>query len=200
MTRFLPFSVIAASLALVACVDTTGLSAESSRTPHPKTNPAASVVVTEYADLQCPACRAAYSMVSEPLVEKYGTRIRFDFAHFPLQTAHPYALAAAEASECAADQGKFWEFVAIDFERQDQLSRDALDDWAQELKLDMDVFGRCTKSHIKRDEILASYNEGVEMGVQGTPTFFVNGVRVESTIDALSAAIDAQLAKTQMQL
>lgn len=200
MKRLLPLSLAALSLALAACVDTTGLSAESSRSAHPKTNANASVVVTEYGDLQCPACRSAFAMLINPLVEKYGTRISLEFEHFPLQTIHPYALPAAEASECAADQGKFWEYIDLVYMNQDKLNRDALAQWATQLQLDMDTFGRCTKSHIKRETILADYEEGSENGVQGTPTFFVNGAKVEATMDALSAAIDAQLAARQTQL
>jgi protein-disulfide isomerase len=200
MKRFLPLSLAVLTLALAACVDTTGLSPTSSRTPNPKTNANASVVVTEYGDLQCPACKGAYTLLVGPLIEKYGMRIRFEFKHFPLQTVHQYAMLAAEASECAADQGKFWEFVDMNYLHQEDLSRDRPAVWAKDLGLDADLFDRCAKSHIKRKEILADYDEGVAKGVQGTPTFFVNGEQVNSTMEDLSAAIDAQLAKTQQQL
>lgn len=191
MKHFLALSVL--SLSLAACVDTTGLSAESSRPVHPATSENALVTVSEYADLQCPACKAAHTLLVGPLVEQYGTQIRYEFHHFPLMSIHRYAMDAAQASECAADQGKFWEFVDIAFENQDSLTPQALDQWGDELDLDADLYERCRDSGIKRDLVQASYDEGRAMGVSGTPTFFVNGERVDSTMEALSAAIDAGL-------
>ncbi len=189
MKKFAPITFVL-SLTLAACVDTTGISADSSKAAHPSTDANATVTVTEYGDLQCPSCRAAQDLVVKPLITKYGKQIRFEFKQFPLRAMHPYALIAAEASECAADQGKFWEFIDLVFTNQTSLSEDALYGWAEELKLDMDLFGRCVKSHIKRDVILAEYDAGQELGVSGTPTFFVNGKKIESTIAAISAAVD----------
>jgi protein-disulfide isomerase len=186
------------SLALVACVDTTGLTGDL-KSP-PKGNPNSLVVVQEYADLQCPACGAAYPQIVKPLLEKYGSRVRFEFHHFPLRSLHRYALDAAEAAECAADQWKFWEFIDRDFTEQSKLNKEQLTEWGKELNLDMDLFDRCRRSHIKKDAILASYDEGVAKGVQGTPTFFVNGKQVPSTLDDLSKAIDDALAATMRRL
>jgi protein-disulfide isomerase len=186
--------LLAAPLALLAaCVDTTGLTSTIHTDVHPSTSQNALVTVTEYADLQCPACRSAHGTLVQPLIEKYGTKIAYDFRHFPLSSIHRYAMEAAEASECAADQGKFWEFVDNDYENQTDLSSDTLRDWAKDLGLDEDLFGRCLDSHIKRKAIQASYDEGSAKGVQGTPTFFVNGQQTVATIQDLSAAIDAAL-------
>lgn len=189
--RTLLFS--AAFLALVACVDTTGLSATIHQDVHPDTAQNALVTVTEYADLQCPACRSAHASLTKPLIEKYGTRIGYDYRHFPLSSIHRFAMEAAEASECAADQGKFWEFVDHDYEHQEDLSSDTLRDWAKDLGLDVDLFDRCVSSHIKRKAIQASYDEGSAKGVQGTPTYFVNGQQTTATMEELSKAIDAAL-------
>jgi protein-disulfide isomerase len=194
------FLAIAVTLTLAACVDTTGLSADSSKTPHPSTDANAVVTLTEYGDLQCPACRAAYSQLTEPLVAKYGKQIRFEFKQFPLTSIHRYAMEAAEASECAADQGKFWEFVNLDYTEQEKLNSDQLGVWAEQLDLDMDLFDRCRDSHIKRDAIMAEYDAGKAMGVGGTPSFFVNGERVESTTEALVNAIDTALGSTATRL
>jgi protein-disulfide isomerase len=102
-------------------------------------------------------------------------------------------MAAAEASECAADQGKFWEFLDYDYTHQDELSTSALEDWGKQLGLDTALYDRCRASHIKKKMIMAQESEGEGLGVQGTPTFFVNGKQVESTVDALGKAItDAQ--------
>lgn len=191
---------IAVTLTLVACVDKTGLSAASSKTQHPSTDANAVVTVTEYGDLQCPACRTAYTVLDKPIIEKYGKKIRFEFKQFPLTSLHQYAMEAAEASECAADQGKFWEFVDLDYTEQDKLNSAQLDVWGKQLGLDMDLFDRCRASHIKRDAITADYDAGKALGVAGTPTFFVNGEKVESTIDAISNAIDAHLGSAASRL
>jgi protein-disulfide isomerase len=176
-------------LLLSACgVDTTGLSAESTRTA--AGNPSSSVVVMEFADLQCPACKIAYESLKKPLLEKYGNRVRFEFRHFPLQSIHRYAMSLAEGSECAADQGKFWEFIEQAYAKQSQTTYIGAA-VAEELKLDMELFTRCTKSHIKKPTILSEYDAGIKMQVQGTPTFFVNGKKVPSTMDDLSKAIEA---------
>lgn len=187
--RLLPLATLGLCLALAACVDTTGLSASSSRIP--KGNPNAAVVVSEFADLQCPACKAAHTVITQPLVEKYGNQIRFEFRHFPLRNIHRFALDLAEGAECSADQGKFWEFVDAAFAKQEELKKGSITEWAASLSLDMDLFGRCTASHIKRPTILAEYDQGTAAGVRGTPTYFVNGTQVDSTMEALSEAIDA---------
>lgn len=195
MKHFL-FPLIASSLILASCVNTTGLSAESRR--ETKGNPAASVMVVEYSDLQCPACRMTHAAVTKPLLEKYGDRIRFEFRHFPLITTHTYALDAAQAAECAADQGKFWEFIDIAYARQDNLNRNVLPQWAKDAGVqDADLFSRCLASGIKRKTILSDLEAGKAQGVQGTPTFFVNGRKVETTLPALSAAIEEALTKTE---
>ncbi len=178
-------------LALTACVDTTGLSGELKHAV--RGNASAPVVLAEYADIECPACRAAHLTLNTPLLEKYGAQVRFEFRHFPLRNIHRYAMDLAEATECAADQGKFWEYVDLAYDKQAELKKGSTVEWATQLKLDMDTFGRCTRSHIKREAILAEYESGRKLGVTGTPTYFVNGKRVESTIDDISAAIDAAL-------
>jgi protein-disulfide isomerase len=192
--RLLIPSALLGVVLLSACstVDTTGISATSSRGPHPKTNLNASVTVTEFGDLQCPACRGAQPIVKQ-IIEKYGEQIKFEFKHFPLQAIHPYTMVDAEASECAADQGKFWEYEELAYEKQPDLNNEAPAAWAKQLGLNMDLFGRCTQSHIKKSEILADYDEGSKLGVNGTPTFFVNGQKVQSTVESIMAAIDASL-------
>ncbi len=190
MRRFLP--LLALPLFLVACVDTTGLSPDSSRGPHPSSNANAAVVVTEYGDVQCPACRAAHEVIIKPLLEKHGATIRYEFHHFPLRSIHRYALVAAMASECAADQGKFWEYLDKAYTDQPTLTEKRLGEWATELGLDRTLFDRCLASEIKEDVVIADYNQGRALGVQGTPTFFVNGERVESDLKAIEAAITAK--------
>jgi protein-disulfide isomerase len=178
---------------LSACtaVDTTGLSPDSTKMP--KGSSTALVTVTEYGDLQCPACKAAHEILNKPLLEKYGTRIRFEFKQFPL-AMHPYAMKAAMASECAADQGKFWEFLDLTYLKQADMSNTVFNGWADELSLDAALFDRCLSSGIKKKTVQADYKEGESLGVNSTPSYFVNSVRVnENTIQALSTAVDQAL-------
>lgn len=173
---------------------------ESSRSPHPESNPNATVVVWEFADLQCPACRAAHEKIVKPVLEAHGADIRYEFRHFPLRSIHRYALDAAEAAECAADQGKFWEFVDYAYEHQADLNQDALLVWAKALDLNSELLETCWKSRSKKSLIFAEYEEGRTMGVGGTPTFFVNGERVEPGFDTLSAAIEERLGAMKQKL
>ena len=182
-------------LFLTACG---GGDATSSRPP--KGNPNAAVLVEEFADLQCPACAAAHTRIVQPLLEKYGNEIRYEHKHFPLRAIHRFAMDAAEMSECAADQGKFWEYLDIAFTNQSDMSMEVLVSWAEELGLNATQAERCWKSHSKRDVVLADYKEGRERDVGGTPTFFVNGERVDTGFDTLSEAIDAALKGTMMRL
>lgn len=192
----------ASVLLFAACVDTTGISKTTTRPPHPKSNANAAVTVEEFADFQCPACKAAHTVILEPLLEKYGKNIRFEFRHFPIASIHRNALTAAQGGECAADQNKFWEFETLDYTEQEKLvkSPDAVFEWAEKLELDMELFRRCMKSGIKKDIVMADYNAGRELGVKGTPTFFVNGERVDSEIEKIEAAIDAKLKEMQQKL
>ena len=183
--------LLSAVFLLAACVDTTGISPNLSKPP--KGNPAAVLTVSEYADLECPACKRAHEILTQPLIQKYGSQIRFEYHHFPLRSLHRFTMDLAEGAECAADQGTFWEFVDIAFTRQDQLKAGIVSEWAKELGLDMDLFERCTDSHIKRDAVMAEYEEGVARGVQGTPTFYVGDKQVQATIEELSNEIDLQL-------
>lgn len=192
--RIATVSVLAfAALGFSACgVDTTGLSAESARTP--AGNPSSGVIVYEYADLQCPACQAANELIKKPLLEKYGKQVRFEFKHFPLKSIHRFAFEAAQASECAADQGKFWEYIDTAYANQSKLSSSALREWAVSLQLDAPLFERCVASGIKADAVNADAAQGMKLGVDSTPTFMVNGARVErNTVEAISQAIDAAL-------
>lgn len=181
------------TLFLAACVDTTGLTGTLTKQPHPKSSPNGAAIVTEFSDLQCPACRTANVAIVQPLLQKRGAQIRFEFHHFPLRSIHRFALDAAQAAECAGDQGKFWEFIDLDYAEQDQLSKSMLHTWAERLSLDTELFDRCLKSGIKRDAILEEYAAGQDAGVGGTPTFFVNGTRVDSNIEAIEKAIDAAI-------
>lgn len=185
---------------LTACVDKTGLSAESHKGPNPQSNMTSPIVIHEFGDLQCPACRAAQSKIVQPLLKEYGAKLRFEFKHFPIVSLHRHAMVAAQASECAADQGKFWDFIDLAYEKQSDLRSDVFPVWAKELGLDVPLFERCRKSRIKKSAVLQDYEEGKSIGVKGTPTFFVNGEQVESELNAMTNAVDAIAVKMQQKL
>lgn len=190
----LSFLLVTTSFLLVGCgVDTTGISPNS--TKQAKGSDSASVTIVEYGDLQCPACKSAHELITTPLLAQIGDDVRFEFRHFPLRSIHPYAFKAAQAAECAADQGKFWEFLDIAYAQQDTLKTAPYVAWAGELGLDTDLFGRCLSSGIKGDAVLAEYAAGEKLNVRGTPTYFVNGTQVEATIPALLTAIQSARAQ-----
>lgn len=189
MKRALP--LVGLALFLTSCVDTAGIPPMSSKTP--KGNPQSVVTVIEYADIECPACRAAHATIIKPLLEKYGAQVRFDFRHFPLRSIHRYTMDLAEAAECAADQGKFWEYVEAAFEKQQDLKKGSAQLWGEELVSDNDMFSRCVRSHVKQDAIIAEYDAGIAAGVKGTPTFMVNGEQIAASAEDISAAIDVLL-------
>lgn len=165
--------------------------AHSNRGPHPLSNPNASIIVVEYTDLQCPSCRQAQRTIVEPLLAQHGTEIRYEVRHFPLRSLHPLALDAAMAAECAADQGKFWDYSDLTLRKQEEISPDRLRTWAVELSLELPRFEQCLDSEAKREVVLSDYREGKKRGVRGTPTFFVNDDLVKGRLGDIRSAIEA---------
>lgn len=135
----------------------------------------AAVVVDEYADFQCPACRFAVAIV-EGIDEKYGSNVRINFKHFPLESIHQNALKAALASECANDQGKFWTMHDAIYENQDAgLTESNLRKFAEGSGLDMAQYDACYQSKARLNIIRNDQTDGDVAGVNGTPTFVING-------------------------
>lgn len=132
----------------------------------------APVTVVEFGDFECPGCGRIEPEV-EDMLAQYGNRIRFVFRQFPLRDMHPYAETAAEASECAGDQGKFWQAQRKFYAEQDDLTEPALDRYASELGLDVKQFDACLASGATKARIQADVDDGRAVGVKGTPTFFV---------------------------
>ncbi len=142
----------------------------------------APVTIIEFSDYQCPYCRGAESVVDQVL-EAYGDRVRLVFRDFPLSTIHLNARLAAEASECADDQGRFWDYHDLLFERQSQWAQrlepnSTFKDYADELGLDVEAFGTCLDTGIHRQEVVEDYEDGIRFGVYSTPTFFINGRKI----------------------
>jgi len=142
----------------------------------------APVTLVEYGDFQCPYCRAAYPVVKR-LQKKLGKKLRFVFRNFPVTQSHPYALIAAETAEAAALQGKFWEMHDLLFEQQDSLTPDIIPVWAKKTGLDLDQFGNDIKQGVVAKRIKEDRQSGIRSGVNGTPTFYINGTRYDGPND-----------------
>ena len=151
----------------------------------------ASVTLVEYGDYECPYCGQAYPIVKE-LQRRLGDRLRFVFRNFPLTNAHPHAAHAAEAAEAAAAQGKFWEMHDYLYEHQRALDDPHLLQAAERLSLDVARFRQDMEAHTHVARIREDFMGGVRSDVNGTPTFFVNGVRHDESYDlqTLLAALE----------
>ncbi len=145
----------------------------------------APVILVEYGDYECPYCGRAYPIVKQ-VQERLGAHLRFVFRNFPLREMHPHAQHAAEAAEAAGVQGRFWEMHDYIFEHQRALSDRHLYEYAALLGLDEERFDREFTSHAHAPRVREDFSSGVKSGVNGTPTFFINGVRHEGQWDAES--------------
>jgi protein-disulfide isomerase len=149
----------------------------------------APVTIVEYGDFECPNCKQAAPAV-KLLLERFAGRVRMVFRHFPLEEVHPHALAAAEAAECAGGQGKFWEMHDLLFANQQNLGHEAYVAFARTLALDLGRFTRDIEQETYAPRVREDFISGVRSGVNGTPTFFINGVRHNGGFD-LRSMIDA---------
>lgn len=136
----------------------------------------APLVLVEYGDFQCPHCAAAVPIVSR-LRQEFGAALLLVYRHFPLSKVHPLARPAAEASEFAAEHNKFWEMHDALFARQRELSIATLADIASSLALDATALQEALASARFRQKVQDNFADGMRSGVNGTPTFFVNGRR-----------------------
>lgn len=143
----------------------------------------AKVVVVEFADFQCPFCKEVEPTVRRIMTD-YSDRVRFIFRDFPVSDAHPLAQAAAEAGQCAWVQGSniFWAFHDRAYQNQETLSQDNLVQWAVLAGAEQKKFEACLNSGQFTDEVQQDFNDGVALGVRGTPSFFFNGRLVQGVI------------------
>jgi protein-disulfide isomerase len=142
----------------------------------------ARVTLVEYGDYECPYCGEAYPIVKQ-IQERMGEQLRFVFRNFPISTAHPHAEHAAEAAEAAATQDRFWEMHDHLYENQQHLQVDDLRSYARSLELDLDLFEKELAEHVHADRVHEDFLSGVRSGVNGTPTFFINGMRHDDSYD-----------------
>jgi protein-disulfide isomerase len=151
----------------------------------------AAVTLLEYGDYECPYCGAAYPIVKEAQA-RMGERLRFVFRNFPITTSHPHAEQAAEAAEAAGSQGKFWEMHDVLYENQRRLDDSDLRGYAQRLGLDLQSFDRDMAEHVHAGRVHDDFMSGVRSGVNGTPTFYINGMRHDDSyeLETLLAALE----------
>jgi protein-disulfide isomerase len=142
----------------------------------------APVTLVEYGDYECPHCKRAYPIVKE-IQRRMGRRLRFVFRNFPLRESHPHAQHAAEAAEAAGAQHKFWEMHDVLFERQFALEDENLIEYADELGLDVTRFRKDLAEGVYAPRVHEDFRSGVSSGVNGTPTFFINGARHDDAWD-----------------
>jgi len=167
------------------------LSPPVSARDHAQGSADAPVTLVEYGDFECPHCGRAHPIIK--MIQKhFGKRLRFVFRNFPIGTIHPHAQKAAEAAEAAGAQGKFWEMHDTLYEHQHALDDLHLARYADALKLDRARFDREMVAGANSSRVREDFLSGVRSGVNGTPTFFINGLRYDGSWDpdALIAALE----------
>jgi protein-disulfide isomerase len=156
----------------------------------------AKVTLVEFTDFQCPYCERFFKRTYTRLKAEYGDKIQFVFRHFPLTQIHPDAENASLAAECAKEQGRFWEYHDVLFNNQNNLSRQALIEYASAVSVpDISQFTQCFDSQKYKAVISADLQAGDSYYVTGTPTFFINGNILVGAqeYDAFKAMIDREL-------
>ncbi len=161
---------------------------------HAQGSASAKVTLVEYGDYECPHCGTAYPIVKR-LQKHFGKNLRFVFRNFPLSEMHPDAESAAETAEFAGAHEKFWEMHDALFENQDNLGEELYDQLADQLGLSAADLLKALEEGTYRDHVRADFSGGVRSGVNGTPTFFINGTRHDDSFDydTLAAAIQAAI-------
>lgn len=149
----------------------------------------AKVVVRLFSDFQCPACRAAEASV-QYAIRTYGDKVRFVWNDFPLLGAHPNARAAANAARCAEEQGKFWEYHDVLYDKQpdwegERSPKEKFLGYAKDLGLATDAFSACAEKAVYDYKVMDDENEGMAAGVRATPTFFINARKIEGGMSSV---------------
>ena len=143
---------------------------------HIQGNKNAPIELVEYGDYQCPHCGRAYPIIKS-IQERMGDRLKFIFRNFPLTEIHPEAFGAALAAEAAAHQDKFWEMHDIIFEHQRHLQAENILQYAKRVGLNMAIFSKDIQQQLFIDKVEDDIESGIRSGVNGTPSFYVNGAK-----------------------
>jgi protein-disulfide isomerase len=156
----------------------------------------AAITIVEFSDYECPYCRRWHSEVYPNLRDAYAEQVRFVYRDFPLSSIHPNAFPAAEAANCANEQGAFWDFHEMLFSMELGLGSEAYQAYASRLGLDASAFSECLESGRFGGEVQADYDFAAELGVRSTPTFFINGIAVVGAqpFEVFQQVIDKELA------
>jgi protein-disulfide isomerase len=156
----------------------------------------APITIIEFSDYQCPFCKRWFDQVYHQLLETYGGQIRLVFRDLPLTNIHPEAQPAAEAANCAHEQGAFWEFHDQLFGAAEGLSSQAYLSYASQAGLDMARFEQCVAERRYQAEVEADLAYAVNLGVNSTPTFFINGIPIIGAqgFEVFQYVIDKELA------
>ncbi|MCZ2076993.1 MAG: hypothetical protein DCC59_06350 [Chloroflexi bacterium] len=163
----------------------------------PSIGPAdAPIVIVEFSDFQCPFCKRFQDETFKQLMAAYPGKIRFVYRHLPLTSIHPEAFPAAEASMCANEQNAFWPFHDKIFENQNKLGSDLYLQIASGLNLDTSAFEECVNANKYKDLVQTDSDFALGLGVQSTPTFFINGLALVGAqpLTAFTQVIDKELA------
>lgn len=149
----------------------------------------AKVYLVEFSDFQCPACKA-YQPIVDSILKKYGDRIAFGYRHFPLPQ-HQFAKLAAQAAEAAGEQDKFWEMHDYLFANQERLSDELIKEGGRAIGLDEQKFGAALNSSKYNDKISKDLALGQRLGVDSTPTFFLNGRKLNlGSLSSLEKSVE----------
>ena len=164
---------------------------------HAKVDPGAAVTLVEYGDYQCPACGMAYPFVHD-ILRRNGSKLRFVFRNFPLSQAHPYASMAAQVAEGAATLGKFWEMHDWLYQHQDawtQRGAEGIADGVQAIGLDPTQLEQALEDSAIPERVRHDFMGGVRSGVNGTPSFYLDGRLYEGGFDTLGQAVQRRVAQ-----
>jgi protein-disulfide isomerase len=153
------------------------------------------ITLVEYGDYECPYCGHAYPIVKD-ILKEWDYEIRFVFRNFPLAGVHPHAISAAVAAEAAARQTRFWDMHDALFENQKNFTDDTFAELAQNLGLQLDKFQNDFTDASTLKKVNLDFKSGLVSGVNGTPTFFIDGEKLELkelTYDALNDVIEERM-------
>lgn len=156
--------------------------------------PTAAIVLVKYGDYQCPACTKAHGLIQR-IVDNFGDKICFIFRHFPMSKAHPTAEMAAQAAEFAAEYNCFWQMHDLLYTNQEPITLFRLLELGKQLDLPVDDLNEAITQNKYSEVIRESFLSGIKSGVNGTPSFFINGKRYNGPIAALGPYIDTVLSE-----